>query len=647
MGPLFATISSQALADVLARQPQLTSVTIVGGLQSSTDPRNQVNADALAALCGPSGLQDLQDLRVQAVTIIVKDPLRSQHFKSLVLLGRLRLSHDRNEGVWPWLCATKFPQLRKLHLGVLDFGYSPDEACLVGQSLCALRCLTDLHIANTFDEGNGRAYSCVLQQLTALTLLRRLAIGHKSLAQYPTPEVTALLAASSDLRFFSTVDKSGDAVDLQPLLAAMPHALSIQVQSRTLAPSGSALQLPSALTALDLSVSGAPRSCQLDALSRVLCHAGTRLQAVSLAGFQPVASIAGVLWERFAHLTSLRDLCLSLPFARAQEWVAAMAEFLPVLRGLRTLHVFDLSMLRVPRVLASATCGPESAECRVAPDSADTAALVGAAARGAVLLGEAYREFAAPGDGEGRRMGGICAGGRPKMWGTVLAGCRLSEVCGLRECGACLAAQPPWVLSRDTQKLPTQGTYPSMVHSVSHTLIHALRHRHIAAGSERATALTVSVTHDLLRRLVVHPRVPTYGQVACCPRDPSAPLSRIKTHAVSIAPNILWVGQRWGRHWSALSLTASKTHNPVGPICRMPDIILPGICGKTCPAGVGGIVRHQLHAVSCVADNVCATLLHGPGTRAASVLWWPACALFLQLMQAAATWHAPRVPCPL
>ena len=144
------------------------------------------------------------------------------------------------------------------------------------------------------------------------------------------------------------MDKSGDAVDLQPLFAAMPHALSIQVQSRTLAASGSVLQLPSALTALDLSVSGAPRSCQLDALSRALCHAGTRLQAVSLAGFQPVASIAGVLWERFAHLTSLRDLCLSLPFARAQEWVAAMAEFLPVLGGLRTLHVFDLSMCAYP-----------------------------------------------------------------------------------------------------------------------------------------------------------------------------------------------------------------------------------------------------------------------------------------------------------
>ena len=210
-----------------------------------------------------------------------------------------------------------------------------------------------MHIANTFDEGNGRAYSCVLQQLTALTLLRRLAIGHNSLTfffffLYPTPDVTALLAASSDLRLFSTANKSADAVDLQPLLAAMPHALSIQVQSRTLALSGSALQLPSALTALDLSVSGAPRSGQLDALSRALCRAGTRLQAVSLAGFQPVASIAGILWGRLAQLTSLRDLCLSLPFARAQEWVAAMAESLPALCGLRKLHVFDLSMCAYP-----------------------------------------------------------------------------------------------------------------------------------------------------------------------------------------------------------------------------------------------------------------------------------------------------------
>ena len=133
VGPVLATISSQALVVLLARQPQLTSVTITGRLQSSTDLMNQVNSDALAALCGPSGLQDLQDLRVQATTIVVQDQLHSRRLTSLVLLGRLRLSHDRNEGVWLWLSATNFLQLQKLHLGVLDFDTAQMKLAWLGR----------------------------------------------------------------------------------------------------------------------------------------------------------------------------------------------------------------------------------------------------------------------------------------------------------------------------------------------------------------------------------------------------------------------------------------------------------------------------------------------------------------------------------
>ena len=37
-------------------------------------------------------------------------------------------------------------------------------------------------------------------------------------------------------------------------------------------------------------------------------------------------------------------------------------------------------------------------------------------------------------------------------------------------------------------------SYSGKVHNASHTLVHALRHRHVTAGRERAAALT----HDLL-----------------------------------------------------------------------------------------------------------------------------------------------------
>ena len=58
----------------------------------------------------------------------------------------------------------------------------------------------------------------------------------------------------------------------------------------------------------------------------------------------------------------------------------------------------------------------------------------------------------------------------------------------------------------NSQRKPTPTRHPRKAHSASHTLVHAPRHSHITACSERAACLT----HHALRRLVVHPCNPTY-----------------------------------------------------------------------------------------------------------------------------------------